>query len=188
VSGLDGFPSRTRLAELYRQRTGQELVLDGAVPCATDRPFRETIPPTDATKQPPRATIAWPVQLTLPWSCLVSDNAKYVARVAGTMEKPVAKLNLSPEYRQAKERIHELAISKLLGATPAAEPLQLQARVWVPDDLRAHDVPNFAKCVHDALEGAVYVKDRWLWRATWERAGVDVDAPRAEITITPLLP
>jgi hypothetical protein len=40
--------------------------------------------------------------------------------------------------------------------------------------------------VHDALEGVVYTKDRWLDDVRWYRAGVDVDAPRAEITISPI--
>lgn len=34
-------------------------------------------------------------------------------------------------------------------------------------------VPAF----HDALETVVYSNDKWLYLATWRRAGVDVDAP-----------
>ena len=136
--------------------------------------------------QADRPAIEWPVTLLLPWSYLVSDNAKYVARIAGTMDKPVPKLNLSPEYRRGKGLVHDAARTKLGLVEPAAIPLALEARVWVPDEIRAHDVPNFAKCVHDALEGVVYVKDRWLYRAVWERVGVDVDAPRCELRINPL--
>lgn len=137
--------------------------------------------------QADRPAIEWPVTLLLPWSYLVSDNAKYVARIAGTMEKPVPKLNLSPEYRRGKGLVHDAARTKLGLVEPAAIPLALEARVWVPDDNRAHDVCNFAKCVHDALEDVVYTKDRWLHDIHWIRAGVDVDAPRCEIRIAPLL-
>jgi Holliday junction resolvase RusA-like endonuclease len=76
---------------------------------------------------------------------------------------------------------------KVAGCAPVEIPVKLEARVWVPDN-RRRDVPNFAKCVHDALEKLVYVNDCWLYDSRWIRAGVDVDHPRAEITITPLAP
>jgi Holliday junction resolvase RusA-like endonuclease len=57
----------------------------------------------------------------------------------------------------------------------------------VPDNHpRRHDAVNFAKCTHDALEKLVYTTDHWLYDVRWIRAGVDVDHPRAELTITPL--
>jgi hypothetical protein len=123
--------------------------------------------------------IQWPVTLTLPWSSLISDNRKYGV-IAG-------KMLLTSDYRRAKGQIRELARSKLGGVEPVSVPLTLTARVWVPDEMRAHDTANFGKCTHDALEGIVYTRDRWLWRTTWEHAGCDVDAPRAEITIRPML-
>jgi hypothetical protein len=174
--GLDSFPSRTRLAELYRERTGQELVLDGSVPIATnDRQKPE--PARNAT------AITWPVRLTLPWSTLISDNDKFRAMLRGDQAIMVIKR----PYREAGERIHQLATSKLGGAQLAAEPLQAIARVWFPDN-NVRDMTNWSKLVFDSLEGAVYENDRWLHRVIWERAGVDVDAPRAELTITPWLP
>jgi hypothetical protein len=137
----------------------------------------------DATGTPERpaeslAEIAWPVRLLLPWSYLVSDNLRH-----GVID---GRLILTSAYRRAKGLIRDAARSKLAGCEPAACPLALVARVWVPDEIRAHDVPNFAKCCHDALESVVYTKDRWLWDTRWIRAGVDVDAPRAEVTITPI--
>jgi Holliday junction resolvase RusA-like endonuclease len=73
------------------------------------------------------------------------------------------------------------------GRPAAACPLRLEARVYVPDN-RVHDVVNFSKCVHDALKGTVFTDDQWLHDVRWIRAGVDVDAPRCELTITPLCP
>jgi Holliday junction resolvase RusA-like endonuclease len=168
--GLDAFPSRSRLAELYRQRTGRELVLDGTVPAAPA--------PVPALV---RDAIAWPVTLTLPWSTLASDNVKHRAMLRGS--QPAMVINRG--YADAFEKIHDLATLRVNHAQPAAEPLALVARVWMPDN-RVHDLTNSCKLVHDALEGAVYENDRWLHDVHWIRAGVDVDAPRAEITIRPL--
>jgi Holliday junction resolvase RusA-like endonuclease len=123
-------------------------------------------------------SIEWPVRLILPWSYLISDNRKY-----GVIE---GKLILTKDYRRCKGLIHDAAKTKLAGALPVAIPLSLEARVWVPDDIKAHDVCNFAKAAHDALEGVVYTKDRWLHDVRWIRAGVDVDGPRAELRIAPL--
>ena len=127
--------------------------------------------------------IVWPFRLTLPWSHLCSDDAKYAPALRGT--KPV--MLLKPEYRRAMGLTADAARNALgiPSPSPAAMPLTLEAAVWVPDN-RIHDVPNFAKCAHDALQGLVYTKDAWLHGAHWYRAGVDVDAPRAEITIRPI--
>lgn len=130
--------------------------------------------------------IVWPVTLLLPWSYLVSDNARYVARVVGARDKPHAKLNLSPDYRRGKGQVAQAARTKLGDVEPVSIALTLEARVWVPDEIRAHDVCNFAKAVHDALQTIVYTNDRWLWDTRWIRAGVDVDAPRCELTIRPI--
>lgn len=123
--------------------------------------------------------IVWPVRLLLPWSYLVSDNERH-----GVIN---GKLLLTVRYRRAKGLTRELARAKLGQVEPVSYPVRIEARVWVPDDVHAHDVPNFSKCVHDALESVIYTKDRWLWKASWERAGVDVDAPRCELTIVPHL-
>lgn len=122
--------------------------------------------------------IVWPVKLLLPWSHLISDNARY-----GVIN---GKLLLTKDYRRCKGQIRELVRTKLGMVDAAAIPLRLEAHVWVPDELRAHDVCNFAKCCHDALQTVVYANDRWLWDTRWIHAGVDVDAPRAELTILPL--
>lgn len=122
-------------------------------------------------------TVILPVRLRIPWSALVSDNAKYGV-VGGRLiaQKP---------YRAAKKAIHKLAKDVMNGRPAAACPLRLVANVYLPDN-RVHDVVNFSKCVHDALKGSVFVDDQWLHDVRWIRAGVDVDAPRCELTISPL--
>lgn len=126
--------------------------------------------------------IQWPVRLTLPWSCLISDNCRYAAG----MHRQGGGLLLTRDYRRCRGQIREKARAALGEIALADYPVALVARVWVPDETRAHDVCNFAKAVHDALQGTLVANDRWLWDTRWIHAGADIDAPRAEITITPL--
>jgi Holliday junction resolvase RusA-like endonuclease len=131
--------------------------------------------------QEPMPTI-FPLELIVPWSALVSDDRKYAPALR--MGSPV--ILLTEKYRKAKQAAEAIARQAVLGA-PASIPLQLHARVWVPDNRPGHDVANFAKCCHDAFEDLVYTRDEWLHDVRWTRAGVDVDRPRAEIRITPFL-
>lgn len=133
----------------------------------------------------PTRTIAFPLTITLPWSALISDNRKYAAAHRKHHERPL--VILTGEYRAAKEKIKGVVRHHVAGCALVEVPLALEARVWMPDN-RLHDVANFSKCVHDALEKLVYANDTWLYDVRWIRAGVDVDCPRAELTITPLTP
>lgn len=137
--------------------------------------------PPRACHEPP--ALIFPIRFTLPWSALCSDNDKYGARlVSGSDGRPHPRLILSERYRAAKATTRKIARQATAGADPVTVPLEITALVYVPDG-RPHDVVNFAKCAHDGLETAIYQNDRWLYRAHWIRAGVDVDGPRAEITI-----
>jgi Holliday junction resolvase RusA-like endonuclease len=129
----------------------------------------------------PAPAVAWPLRLTLPWSMLVSDNLKWRAATRGN----TATIVLTPAYRDAKRRIRALCLTLMAGRRPLTIPLALEARVWVPDR-RRRDVVNYSKALHDALTGTVFLDDAQLHDVRWIRAGVDVDAPRADITITPL--
>jgi Holliday junction resolvase RusA-like endonuclease len=134
--------------------------------------------------------IGWPLELTLPWSHLVSDNQRHgaIVRLVGPNHTPTPLLIMTAAYREAKGKIMKLARAQLAGAEPVAIPLKLEARVWLPGGRGKHDVCNFAKAVHDALQEIVYVDDQYLHDVRWIRAGVDVDHPRAELTISPLTP
>jgi hypothetical protein len=129
----------------------------------------------------------WPLRFTLPWSHLCSDDKHYTATIVTVGDRQVAKIVRRQEYRDALARVRKL-VGPLQQAAPVAFPLALVARVYVPDNRPGHDVPNFAKNCHDALEGIVYTLDQWLYSAHWRRVGVDIDRPRAEITITPDVP
>lgn len=123
-------------------------------------------------------TLVLPVTVVIPWSHLVSDDDKY-----GVMK---GRMILQQRYREMRSAIRTRARKQVGEVLPVTYPVALEAMVYVPDN-RIHDVPNFAKLVHDALEKVIYPKDSLLWRAVWERAGVDVDQPRAEVTVAPYL-
>lgn len=123
----------------------------------------------------------WPVKIVLPWSTLVSDNDRL-----GVMNGQKIKTKVA---REAMKRIRSIAESAVPeGFRAAAYPVALEAKVYFPRNSAVGDAPNFAKHVHDSLEGIVYQNDRWLYDARWRRAGSDIDHPRAEITITLLAP
>lgn len=122
----------------------------------------------------------FPFRLVLPWSHLVSDNRKYAPAMRGG--KPA--LILTVEYRNAK-RLAAIAARTAWGdGATYTEGLELTARVFFPNSYRKRDAHNFQKCAHDALSGIVYDDDSQIV-PRWLPAGVAVDAPRAEITITP---
>lgn len=136
----------------------------------------------DTLVVPPATT--WPLRFVIPWSRLCTDNEKY----APTKDRNgQARIILTGRYRDCKAAVRALAREAMGGAPPLDVPLRLQGAVFFPD-ARTHavDATNCAKLVHDACESAVYVNDRQLYDARWYRAGVDVDRPRAEITITPM--
>lgn len=134
---------------------------------------------------PPSVVVAltFPFRLTLPWSALCSDNYREEASLTVRGGKTFPRKVMSARYKAAREKTRALAKEIVGDAVAVAQPLAIHARVFVPDE-HPHDVCNFAKVCHDALEGIVYRNDRWLYRTLWERVGVDVDAPRAEIEIT----
>ncbi len=126
-----------------------------------------------------RAVVTLPLTLTLPWSCLWSDNKRYSA----TIRNGAPLLVLSSGYREAKDRIQSIARCATCGASPELGPVILEARVAVPDH-RRHDLSNFCKVVHDSLEGIVYANDSQITDLRWWKVGVDIDAPHALITIS----
>ncbi|MDB4914069.1 MAG: hypothetical protein JWM95_1713 [Gemmatimonadetes bacterium] len=168
-----GLRSQYGLDETTARRKAEQII-EGTSP-------RVKAPPTPTLEEAPG--IQWPVRILLPWSHLASDNTRQIP----ILRHGTPALTLSAPYARAKGLIRDRA-KQTLGfpaPTPAAIPLGIVGAVWVPDH-RIHDVCNFAKATHDALETVVYTKDAWLYDTRWYRAGVDVDAPRAELTIRPL--
>lgn len=133
-----------------------------------------------------KAPIEWPFRLLLPWSLLVSDNDREEPYIAHTEQGIRPARRKTKRCKEAQAKIAQLAKGKLGDVEPATVPLEITARVWVPNNQLRSDVQNFAKATHDALEGIVYANDNLLYWNHWLRVGVDVDAPRAELTIVPL--
>ncbi len=189
AAGLEraGVPRDKALAQARREVAG------AAVP----RPQRFGAPTTPIVAHPgffvapeapivaPAPAIEWPLRLTLPWSLLVSDNERKEPYLVLEGGKQHARMRLTKRYREAAAKIEQLVKAKLGDATPAAVPLELTARVFVPGGRLDADVVNFAKGVHDALEYCAGELAARLHAVHWIRAGVDVDAPRAEVNITP---
>jgi Holliday junction resolvase RusA-like endonuclease len=144
--------------------------------------------PTAQPDAEPAPAIAWPVRLLLPWSYLVSDNDRQVAKLITADGQPKAIRVLTAEYRAALEKIANLARNKVGDAAAVAAPLAIRVLVWVPNNTAHNDIANFCKLVHDALEDVIYTNDTWLHDIHWTRAGIDVDAPRAEIILSPIEP
>jgi Holliday junction resolvase RusA-like endonuclease len=127
----------------------------------------------EARRVAPRNSSA--VVLIIPFKHLVRDNQKY-----GVMR---GRMLLRAEYRAAKDTIQHLARRVTLGHPPTDKTVHLYAKLYMPD-ARRRDATNYAKLVHDSLQGTVYVDDTQIKRATWENAGIDRENPRVEITIT----
>lgn len=129
-----------------------------------------------------------PLTITLPWSCLVSENKRFVPALRGAK----AVLVMTDEYRVAKAKTDSIARHVLLGhALPVfakGVAVAVESVVWAPRDYNLPDVTNFAKATHDALQEITYEKDAQVHDSRWRYAGVDIDRPRAELTITPMEP
>jgi Holliday junction resolvase RusA-like endonuclease len=128
-----------------------------------------------------RPTVAF-MRFVIPWSYLVTDNAKYAPALRGT--KPA--MILTDAYRAASKRIHQEALNQLDGAGWFVDPVSLQGVLFEPNQTAQRDITNYCKVVHDALEGVAYKNDRQIWRAVWERGPIDIDRPRLELTVRPL--
>jgi Holliday junction resolvase RusA-like endonuclease len=147
------------------------------------RDYSQNIPEPAIAERPAR------LELVLPWSTLVSDNEREEPTIIAG--KPAKRH--TAKYREAREKIKQAVTRQLLAAgyalpVYADEVLVERAEIFFPRGHNQPDPLNFAKGVNDALEGLTYHKDAQITEGTWRRAGVDVDAPRCELTLTLLEP
>jgi len=120
------------------------------------------------------------VRVTLPWDVLAQVNHRLVSRGRGPG------LTLSADYRAKKHAAEMLVQAQVRGERPRfTGPVSMTLRFYEPDR-RRRDPSNLLKLVEDALIGVVYDDDSRIHRQTWERAGVDRDNPRVEITVAPI--
>lgn len=115
-----------------------------------------------------------PVSCEVPWIDHLSVNAMLVHRDG--------KLRHTSDYRRAKAHVDEHIMVGASGHRPTEQPVSVTMRCFFPDR-RKRDAPNTAKLVLDAAQGWIYEDDSQVHRLTVERAGVDPDDPRVEITV-----
>jgi Holliday junction resolvase RusA-like endonuclease len=129
----------------------------------------------------PPKHLDFPFRLTIPWSELCSDNEKETAGLVHRSGKVTPRKVLTARYKASKEAIRKRA-KAIVSGEPSTDPLSIVVRVYLPPS-RRNDAINFAKVMGDALEGVVFANDNQLHDSRWLRAGVDIDAPRAEVEI-----
>ncbi len=173
--------TRDQIREQLRARNVGEAAIERVL----DREFGVAESGKSAPQAVVRETIALPFRLVVPWSLLCSDNEKEVGSLHRRGGEIYPRKVLSARYKTSKAAIQDKAKIVAAGASPTTEPLAIRVRVWLPP-ARRNDAINFSKVVHDAMEDVVYENDNQLHHIDWRRAGVDIDAPRAEIEITPL--
>ena len=137
----------------------------------------------DTTKR-----LDFPIRIVLPWTALCSDNTHERASLTKSkLGKITPRKVLDPRYKAARDKTQAIARKVMGDFQPIANmPLALHVRVYVPGGSARNDAINFSKCANDALQGIVFKNDNQLHDQRWIRAGIDVDAPRAEIEISPL--
>jgi Holliday junction resolvase RusA-like endonuclease len=165
--GLDPPLSDAQLLALKAERdTRAANRASGGGVAETSGSFRQT-----SVLPRPRLEI---VRIRLPWSTLVSDN-----------QRSGATSWLGKEYRAAVARAR-IEVQKQLNAGPIDVRVRVEGRLWEPNRQR-RDIANYEKLALDALKKLVYADDDLVDEIEWTRAGVDVDAPRLELTVIPLL-
>lgn len=117
--------------------------------------------------------------VSLPWSLLVSDNDRTQPVVAGSKVRMV----LSKRYKEAKEAARVLLMSQVGGNPPLTGRVRITASLIEPNAHRTRDLSNFAKMVHDALSGIVYLDDGQIDSLTWRRGEPCIDRPRLLVAV-----
>jgi Holliday junction resolvase RusA-like endonuclease len=123
------------------------------------------------------------VSLSLPWSTLMPDNNRHCI----VMTEGSPRILTTQEYRARKKRAREQLEAQLGdGWRAIAVPVRVRLELIEPNRTAKRDILNYQKLVCDAMTGLVYVDDSLIDDAHWKRGAVDIDRPRAEITVSPL--
>lgn len=107
-------------------------------------------------------------RFTLTWDQLCSVNERLVP-APGKKKR----LTISPKWRDRMATCHWHCM-KQRGRGVRPESLTLWAvhmHLWVPDDTREHDAPNYIKLPLDALEDVIYLSDHQVKKVTMEHMG-----------------
>ena len=143
------------------------------------------------------------IHLTLPYP--VSANVYWSSRIVKPKGKPARAMTYvtkeAEEYRQQ--------VAAIARAAGLAAPMACRVEMWLrlyparpqdwacrtrldpagwDDDVRCIDLGNAEKVLGDALQGIVYVDDRWIWKQHKERMEPDANGARVELAIRAMQP
>lgn len=118
------------------------------------------------------------MRVILPWGAVLHDNHRFIAIRVGYK----ARLTASPEYREKKTLAEALLCQQWHGKAKMTGDLTLYAKCFFPDR-RKRDSGNYRKLITDSLSGIAYADDSQLVSETWEKAEIDRENPRIEITL-----
>lgn len=143
-----------------------------------------------------------PIVLTLPYP--VSANRYWATRVIKSKAtgKWMAMTYVTKEAEQYRREVFRLATEQ-----GVPEPFKWRVRThlqlyphrpldWArrarrdpigwDDDVQCMDLGNCEKVLSDALQGAVFTDDKWIWRMTKERMEPDAEGARVVLQIWPM--
>lgn len=133
------------------------------------------------------------IYLTLPYPVSANRYWKAVTIPGRTMMAP---------SKEAKA--YKAEVAKIAHAAGLAAPMACRVEMWLrlyparpqdwarrtrldpagwDDDVRCIDLGNAEKVLGDALQGIVYVDDRWIWKQHKERMEPDASGARVELAI-----
>lgn len=143
------------------------------------------------------------IYLKLPYP--VSANVYWSSRIVKPKGKPARAMTYvtkeAEEYRQQ--------VAAIARAAGLAAPMACRVEMWLrlyparpqdwarrtrmdpagwDDDVRCIDLGNAEKVLGDALQGIVYVDDRWIWKQHKERMEPDASGARVELAIRAMPP
>lgn len=142
------------------------------------------------------------ITLTLPYP--ISANRYWATRVipAAKGRKAMAITYVTPDAKEYREEVAKIArasgittpydsrVSMVIALYPH-RPLDFKKRMqklgvnW-DDTVQCMDLGNCEKVLSDALNGVIYVDDKWIWEEHKKRMEPDEHGARVVVTITAL--
>lgn len=131
--------------------------------------------------------------LTLPYPVSANRYWKAITIPGRTMMAP---------SKEAK--VYKAQVQRIAAAAGLANPMACRVEMWIrlyparpqdwarrarldpagwDDDVRCIDLGNAEKVLADALQGIVYVDDKWIWRQHKERMEPDARGARVELAV-----
>lgn len=118
------------------------------------------------------------ILITLPWACLVSDNAKYGVYHGRKL--------LTTQYRNALAAAQLHVRRQVPPGAMLTGPVHVQVTFHEPDRSRVRDLWNYGKLIGDCLKGLAIEDDGQIDDSRLVRGAVREDDACVVVRITPL--